>query len=144
VQAPVEQMAQMAAAAADARRLVRPFAHDWAAVLTTYRRDGTSVGTPINLAVEGEHGYFRTSARTHKVKRIRRNPTGQLAPCAPNGRVRGAAIPCNIRVLGGAEAAHAARAITRKHPIVQDVLVSVLQTITRDPGAYFEVTPRVL
>jgi uncharacterized protein len=118
--------------------------HQWAPLLTTYRRDGTSVGRPVNLAVEGEDGYFRTSARTHKVKRIRHNPTGQLAPCAPNGRVAGAAIPCKIRVLDGAEAAQAERAITRKHPIVQGVLVSILKTVTRDPGAYFEVTPQVL
>src|SRR5438552_3170846 len=50
----------------------------------------------INLAVEGEHGYFRTSARTCKIKRISRNPTGQLAPCAPTGRVTGTPIPCKF------------------------------------------------
>ena len=135
MQAPVAHMAQTSTDAADATRLMLPFEHQWAALLTTYRRDGTSVGTPINLTVEGERGYIRTSARTYKVKRIRRNPTGQLAPCAPNGRVTGAAIPCKIRILGGAEAAQAERAITRKHPIVQGVLVSILKTITRDPGA---------
>src|SRR6266704_4998252 len=74
--------------------------------------------------------------RTHKVNRIRHNPTGQLPPCAPDGRVTGAAVPCRIRVLQGTEAAHAERAIERESPIIQGVLVSLLKTVRRDPGVF--------
>jgi hypothetical protein len=44
-------------------------------LLTTYKRDGSGVGTPVNLAVEGEHAFFRTYDRSWKAKRLRRNQT---------------------------------------------------------------------
>jgi hypothetical protein len=46
----------MAATAA----ILEPFDCSWAVLLTTYRRDGTPVSTPVNLAVEEDHAYFRT------------------------------------------------------------------------------------
>jgi uncharacterized protein len=42
------------------RPALEPFVHQWAVLLTTYRRDGTPVGTPVNIAVEGDHAYVRT------------------------------------------------------------------------------------
>ena len=34
-----------------------PFVHQKTVLLTTYRRDGTPVGTPVNIAVEGDHAF---------------------------------------------------------------------------------------
>ncbi|MHB8330215.1 MAG: hypothetical protein ACYDD6_11450 [Acidimicrobiales bacterium] len=31
-----------------------PFVRQWTTLLTTFKRDGTPVGTPVNLAVEGD------------------------------------------------------------------------------------------
>jgi hypothetical protein len=42
------------------------FADQWAVRLTTYRRDGTPVGTAVNVAVAGEKAYFRTYEETWK------------------------------------------------------------------------------
>jgi len=98
---------------------MRVFDNQWAVLLTTFRRNGVGVATAVNLAVEGDHGYFRTYARAGKLKRIRRNPDGQVAPCSPTGKPSGPAVPCRIRVLDRTEAAHAEQAIKRKHPIVQ-------------------------
>ena len=117
---------------------MRAFENQWAVLLTTFRRNGVGIATVVNLAVEGDHGYFRTYARASKLKRIRRNPDGQVAPCSPTGKPSGPAIPCRIRVLHGPEAAHAEQVIKRKHPIVQGVLVSVAHTLMRDRSVYLE------
>src|SRR5262249_38736723 len=69
--------------------LMQTFEHQWAAQVTTYRRDGTGVATPIHLAVDGDHGYFGTASDAAKVKRIRRDPTGQVAACSASGKVTG-------------------------------------------------------
>ena len=118
---------------------MRVFDNQWTVLLTTVRRDGVGVATVVNLAVEGDHGYFRTYARASKLKRIRRNPDGQVAPCSPTGKPSGPAVPCRIRVLHGAEAAHAEQAIKRKHPIVQGVLVSFTHMLMRDRSVYLEL-----
>ena len=73
---------------------MRVFDNQWAVLLTTLRRNGVGVATVVNLAVEGDHGYFRTYARARKLKRIRRNPDGQVAPCSPTGKLSGLVVPC--------------------------------------------------
>ncbi len=63
------------------------FTRQWAVLLTTYRRDGTPVGTAVNLAVDGDRAFFRTWDTTGKMKRIRNNP----CPSASIGSNRPAA-----------------------------------------------------
>ena len=43
-------------------------------LLTTFRRDGTKSASPVSLAFDGEHAYFRTWHTSWKAKRLRRNP----------------------------------------------------------------------
>src|SRR5215475_405959 len=61
--------------------------------LTTFRRDGTAVPTPVWLAGDGTALYVWTPTRSGKVKRIRRRPEVTLAACDARGRVRGEAVP---------------------------------------------------
>jgi uncharacterized protein len=122
---------------------MQAFASKWEVLLTTFCRNGASIGTPVNLAVEDDHGYFRTYSRASKLKRIRRNPNGQITPCSPRGKATGPGVPCRIRILDGPEATHAERAIKHKHPLVQGVLVSVAHTLMRDRSVYLEVRPRL-
>jgi PPOX class probable F420-dependent enzyme len=116
--------------------------HQWAVLLTTYRRDGTGVPTAIHLAVDGDHGYFGTASDAAKVKRIRRDPNGQVAACSAGGKRTGRLFSCRLRVLEGEEAARAEHAIKRKYPIVQGVLISLVKALKRDHGVYVEVTPQ--
>ncbi len=48
------------------------------ALLTTYKRDGTAVSTPVSIVVDrdAEVAYLRTYSHTGKAKRLRRNATG--------------------------------------------------------------------
>ena len=61
--------------------------------LTTYKRDGTPVATPVWVA-PSDHGYVLTSGpETWKARRLRRDPRVRVQACDGRGRVKpGAAI----------------------------------------------------
>jgi PPOX class probable F420-dependent enzyme len=113
----------------------------WAVLLTTFRRDGTPVGTPVSLAAEGDRGYIRSPGTAWKVKRIRRDPRVELAPCTARGRVTGPAMRAVARPLEGDEAREAARALRRRHPFLQGLAVPLAHRLMRCGTAYFEVRP---
>jgi len=60
--------------------MAAPFIKQKTALLTTYRRSGEPVGTPVNVAVEGDHIFFRTWDTTGKFKRLRNNTMVELVP----------------------------------------------------------------
>ena len=55
--------------------------------LTTFRRDGTPVPTPVWLVRDGAHLLVITDASTGKAKRIRHTARVLLAPSDSRGRV---------------------------------------------------------
>jgi uncharacterized protein len=83
--------------------------------MTTYRRDGTVVATPVWFVQEGDRLLVQTGTASGKVKRIRRNPSVQVAPCTARGRLRGQQVSGVARVLPGPEADAAKGLITRKY-----------------------------
>ncbi len=60
--------------------------------LTTYRRTGEGVATPVWFAQEADRLYIETGPKTGKVKRMRRTPRVTLAPCTFGGAVTGPAL----------------------------------------------------
>lgn len=56
--------------------------------LTTFRRSGAGVATPVWVAPHGDALVVMTEARTFKVKRARRDPRALLQECDARGRVR--------------------------------------------------------
>jgi uncharacterized protein len=61
-------------------RLLESFVGQWAVLLTTYKRDGTPIGTPVNIAVDGNRAFVRTFDTAWKLKRIHNNPEVEIAP----------------------------------------------------------------
>ena len=57
--------------------------------LTTFRRDGTPVATPVWVARQGDELVVYTARSSGKVKRLRNNNRVLLAPCNMRGRVNG-------------------------------------------------------
>ncbi|MEU6346047.1 PPOX class F420-dependent oxidoreductase [Streptomyces sp. NPDC046977] len=55
--------------------------------LTTLRRDGRTVATPVGCVVRDGILYALTPPGSGKVKRIRNNPHVTLAPCTMHGTV---------------------------------------------------------
>jgi PPOX class probable F420-dependent enzyme len=67
------------------------------AMLTTFRRSGQAVATPVSLVVDGGRLYFATPADSGKAKRLARNDHVMVAPCTPSGRVTGQTISGRAR-----------------------------------------------
>jgi len=111
-----------------------------AVLLTTYRRDGRAVATPVNIAVDGDHAYFRTWDAAGKTKRIRRNPMVEVAPCTMSGKVTGASMHARARLLDGDEARHAADLIEHKHRVLQGILVPLAHKLQRQKTVHFVLT----
>ncbi|MFE7386202.1 PPOX class F420-dependent oxidoreductase [Streptomyces sp. NPDC057582] len=55
--------------------------------LTTYRKDGTPVATPVWAAADGEELFIWTRSDSWKVKRIRNNSRVTVAVCDVRGRI---------------------------------------------------------
>jgi len=120
---------------------LEPFAEQWAVLLTTYKRDGTPVGTPVNIVVEGDHAYFRTWDTAWKLRRIRNNPEVEFAPSTARGSPTAPAIQARATVLEGKGSARAGRLLARKHPILHGLLVPLVHRLRGNKTMHVELTP---
>lgn len=120
-----------------------PFVLQKTAVLTTWKRDGTPVGTPLSVAVDGQRAFVRSFEKAGKTRRLRNRPEAELAPSTARGRPTGPAIQVSVRRLEGAEARHASRLLARKHPMLHGVLVPLAHRLGRaryGRTVHFELT----
>jgi PPOX class probable F420-dependent enzyme len=118
-----------------------PFIRQRTALLTTYRRDGTPVGTPVHIAVDGDRAYFRTWHSTGKLKRIRNNPNVTIAPSTSRGKPTGPALRARARILSGEESRDAGRLIARKYPILHGALIPWFHRLRGYTTTHVELTP---
>jgi uncharacterized protein len=93
--------------------------------LTTYRRDGVGIDTPVWHAVDDHTLYIWTNADSWKVKRIRNVPRAVVTVCTARGRIEEGAV----RVEG------AARLITD-----EDGMAHVRELLAGKYGWQFRVT----
>ncbi len=85
--------------------------------LTSYRRDGTPVATPVWFVQDGGRILVQTDAGSGKARRIRRNPAVTIAPCTGTGRLRGHPIPASARQLPATENSRAEALLRRKYRV---------------------------
>ena len=123
--------------------VLTPFIHQWTVLLTTYRRDGTPIRTPVNIAVDGDRdrAFIRTWDATWKFKRIRNNPEVEFAPSTFRGHSTGPAIRARARVLSGAESEHARQALNRKYPFFQGMLIQLVHRLLGYKTMHIELMP---
>ena len=122
-------------------RLLESFVGQWAVLLTTYKRDGTPIGTPVNIAVDGNRAFVRTFDTAWKLKRIHNNPEVEIAPSTWRGRPTGPAIRARARLLEGEESAYAGRLLVRKHPILHRILVPLVHRLRGYETVHIELRP---
>lgn len=108
-------------------------------LLTTYRRDGTPVPTPVSVAVDGDRAFFRSYDKAWKTRRLRRNPNAEVAPATLRGEPKGPAVHARARLLTGAEARTAAKALARRHRLLQAILVPLTHRIMRYRTMHYEL-----
>lgn len=93
--------------------------------LTTFRRDGTPVGTPVWLAVQDGAMVVITGSTTGKVKRIRHTPRVLVAASDARGRVRPGAPEYEgvaDLVEDADEVQRIGKTVTRRYPVLGRVL----------------------
>lgn len=83
--------------------------------LTTFRRDGTPVSTPVWFVAENGNLLVETDGNSYKVKRIRRNDEVTVAPCNAMGRVTGDVVPAHAAILAADELPRVERLLHRKY-----------------------------
>jgi PPOX class probable F420-dependent enzyme len=132
------------AVAAEPATDLAPFNRQKTVVLTTYRRDGTPVGTAVSIAVDGGHAYVRSFEQAWKTRRIRNNAAVMIAPATMRGVPTAPAVAATARRLAGAEYRRAAHALARKYPLLHGVLVPLTHRLGRAKTGrtvHFELTP---
>lgn len=87
-------------------------------LLTTFRKDGTPVGTPVWAVAEGNKLYVWTVTDSWKVKRLRRNPAVTVQPCDVRGKTRGEVLNGTGRILDAAETEHVRSLLRKKYWLV--------------------------
>ena len=102
--------------------------------LTTFRKNGTKIATPVWFGEDGGKLYVMTRSDMGKTKRIRNNPQVRVAPCTMRGKVAGPEYAASARILPVEEHAQARRAINRKYWMAR------LPLIWRRTDAYLELT----
>ncbi len=83
--------------------------------LTTFRRDGRAVSTPVWFAILDDRLHIFTDKESGKVKRIRNNPQVTLTPSDFRGRSRGGTVRAAARIMDDAEFESADRALQEKY-----------------------------
>jgi PPOX class probable F420-dependent enzyme len=85
--------------------------------LTSFRRDGTGVATPVWFVEAGGRLLVETDAASYKVRRIRRDPRVTIAPCTATGRLRGTPVPAWAELLPDTEVARVEQLMARKYRV---------------------------
>ncbi|SNS19850.1 PPOX class F420-dependent oxidoreductase [Rhodococcoides kyotonense] len=86
--------------------------------LTTFKKDGTPVATPLWGARDGGRLLVWTTADSWKVKRIKRNAAVTIAPCSARGTVQGDAVDGRAEILDSSGTEQARAAIAKKYGIL--------------------------
>ena len=72
-------------------------------ILTSFRRNGMGVGSPVGTVASQGKLYFMTAANTWKVKRLASNPRVTVAPGTFKGEALGLALEGTARRLTSSE-----------------------------------------
>jgi uncharacterized protein len=134
--------------ATEAERLVA-LANERHISLTTYKRDGTPVSTPVWVVTDdGRRLLVWSGAQTWKVKRIRRDPNVQVAPCDARGKLKGDAVDGSARLLGAGAGPLVQGLLRKKYGLLKrglDALNGFTRILARKPkrdAEYIEIVPR--
>jgi hypothetical protein len=83
--------------------------------LTSYKRDGTAVATPVWFVEREGRLLVQTDLGSGKVKRIRVNPVVSVALCNGLGRPQGEPVTCRAEVVDATETAWIEELVRHKY-----------------------------
>ncbi|MFC5824342.1 PPOX class F420-dependent oxidoreductase [Nonomuraea insulae] len=91
--------------------------------VTTYRRDGTPVATPVWAAQDGDAVVFWTPAHSGKIKRIRNNPEVSVAGCGYRGDLTTEPVKGRAEILDAAGTDHVRALLRRKYGLTGRIVL---------------------
>jgi len=97
--------------------------------VTTFRRDGTPVATPVWFVQDGARLLVETESTSGKVKRIRHNPEVLVAPCTASGRLRGDQLPAHAEILGEEAVARTRQLAAEKYRIDRVLVLPIFRAV---------------
>jgi uncharacterized protein len=103
--------------------------------VTSFKRDGTGVATPVWFVIETGRLLVKTDQQSFKAKRIRRNPAVMIAPCSASGRLHGDPIPAQAELLAESELDHVEQLMARKYRIARVLILPLYRAVQRLRGA---------
>ena len=111
-------------------------------LLTTFRKDGTPVGTAVWAVADNDKLYVWTVTDSWKVKRLRRNSAVTLQPCSVSGKPGGEVIDGTGRVLD-ADGTERVRKLLRKKYWLTGTLTILGSNLRRGKSGTIglEITP---
>ncbi|MEV8100592.1 PPOX class F420-dependent oxidoreductase [Kitasatospora sp. NPDC085879] len=92
-------------------------------LVTSYRKNGTPVATPVWVVRDGDTLGMRTPADSWKVKRIRARSDILIGPCDRRGNPTGDQVPATAEVVDEATGARYRSLIARKYGILGRLMI---------------------
>jgi len=122
-----------------------------AVLLQTRKRDGSWVGTPVSIVVDGGRAFFKSYDASGKAKRLRNFPEVKVAPSTMRGKPTGPAVNGRARLLsdsdkgdngdnGESESKRIERLLARKHPLLHGRHVPAWHRRKGWTALYYELT----
>ena len=72
--------------------------------LETYKKDGTSIRTPVWFVIDNDLIYIMTREGTGKVKRLKNNQNVRIVPCSFKGKSKNGWVKGKAEKITGEEA----------------------------------------
>jgi PPOX class probable F420-dependent enzyme len=99
--------------------------------LTSFRRDGTGVATPVWFAQEGERLFVKADGDSFKVKRIARNPSVTVAVCTASGQLRSEPVAARAELVSASEARRVEELMARKYRLERVLILPLYRVVQR-------------
>jgi PPOX class probable F420-dependent enzyme len=123
-----------------------PLERSSTALLTTFRRSGDGVSTPVSVALSADCAYFVTAATSGKAKRLANSSAVTLAPCTVSGAPLGEAVNGQALLLEGPARRRVRRVLRPTGPLFWSFMLYRLRgnamnlyevvPIPMDPGGF--------
>lgn len=92
-------------------------------LVTTYRRDGRTVPTPVWVVRDGDALGAWTAADSGKVKRIRNRADVLIGPCDPRGNPTGDQVPARAEIVGAQDTERYRSLVARKYGLAGRIIL---------------------
>lgn len=120
---------------------LEPFINQKYMNIETFRKSGEGVPTPVWFVASNGELCFSTEAGSGKVKRLRRNPHVNIAPCKVNGELLGEWHPATARFMTDDEIKIVDKLYARKYGLMK-IIFSLLGSARKRESVFIAVSPQ--